>query len=90
MADLLDASFYVSPIVILAHIIYSYILKLCIWHKVACMLPIIPQTILYIDTYFHEFTQGEVLYLNLSIVVMIILFLVAVYRVFFTDDGRIC
>ena len=90
VADLLDATFYVSPIVIVAHLLYSRILHLCHWHRIACALPLIPQTVLYIDTYFHEFTQQEILYFNLSVVLTAVLYLVAVYKVFFTDDGRLC
>lgn len=39
---ILDTLFYVSPIVVGGFLVESHILKLCKWHKSACILPILP------------------------------------------------
>ena len=86
--DILDALFYISPIVILAHIAYSYILKLCRWHRIACSLPLIAQAVNLIDSYIYEFSQQEIIIIHIITILLIILYLIAVYKVFFTNNGR--
>lgn len=44
-----DSLFYVSPVTILAFLILSRLLHLCIWHKTACILPLLPQVVSFID-----------------------------------------
>lgn len=44
-----DSLFYVSPVTILAFLILSRLLHLCIWHKTACVLPLLPQVVSFID-----------------------------------------
>ena len=47
----LDQLFYTSPISILFALILSRSLKLCKWHKLECILPMIPLIHLAIDSY---------------------------------------
>lgn len=44
-----DSLFYVSPVTILAFLILSRLLRLCVWHKTACILPLLPQVVSFID-----------------------------------------
>lgn len=44
-----DSLFYVSPVTILAFLILSRLLHLCVWHKTACILPLLPQVVSFID-----------------------------------------
>ena len=78
----LDTMFYVSPIVIVGNLIESHILKLCRWHKTACILPAFPQINLFIDRYIYEFSTGAELAHIIIVIVMSILLLVAAYNVF--------
>lgn len=88
--DIIDYVFFVSPAVVIAHIVYSRMLKLCKWHRIACMLPLIPQAVDQFDTYVHHFDHNAWVVVASTIVVTMILFLIAIYKVFFTEDGRIC
>ena len=87
MLTILDMMFYISPIVIIAHLIYSRILELCIWHRIACLIPIIPQLMNLIDSYAIFSINGAILS-NVAICLMLILFLVSAYKVFFCKDER--
>lgn len=55
IAEGLFSLFYMSILVMLYQIHLSYALKLCIWHKLQCILPIFPQIIANIDAYVYEF-----------------------------------
>ena len=88
--DTIDSLMYVSPIVVLAHLIYSRILRLCKWHRIACALPLFPQLVDWLDTYVFHLIQTEVYIANITIIVSMAIYLFCAYKVFFTDDGRIC
>lgn len=79
---LCDTLFYISPLIIVAHLVYSRILHLCKWHKTACVIPIFPQVVSMIDYYIIELTEIEALVTNLLTISMVILLLVAAYNVF--------
>lgn len=85
--DVLDVLFYMSPIAIIIMLIYSRILEFCIWHRIACVIPMIPQIIDLIDSH-YEFTQIEVLSINLLCVMLTILLIFSAYKVFFKDERR--
>lgn len=77
-----DTLFFISPLVVIAHLVYSRILHLCKWHKTACLIPIFPQAVSFVDYYVIELTEIEALVTNLLTVSMIVLLLVAAYNVF--------
>lgn len=64
-------------------LIESRVLKLCKWHKTACVLPLIPQIPIIINNYFVELTDYEVRIFLVCILSMSVLLLVAAYKVFF-------
>ena len=80
--NVLDTLFYVSPIVIFLTLIESRILRLCKWHKLACMLPLIPQIWVFIDQHIIRLTITETIVHYITILVMCILLLIAAYNVF--------
>lgn len=80
----LDTLFYVSPLLICLLLVESKILQLCKWHKMACVLPILPQTANIVDSLFFEFSTTEVNILNCTVIIMAVALLVAAYKVFFT------
>lgn len=86
----LDTLFYISPTVIIINLIESKILKLCKWHKTACLLPLIPQIIIFIDAHIVRFTTSAVYLCIGTFLVMLILFLISAYKVFFSNgtEGR--
>ena len=77
----LDAFFYVSPIMVASHLIYSSILKLCSWHKVACATPLVSPLLLTLDSIIN-FGVGTAILFNMSAAIMILLFIVSAYKVF--------
>lgn len=80
---ILDTLFYVSPIVVCAFLVESHILKLCKWHKAACILPILPQAIVLTDAYIVELTSIEAQIAIITPIVLSVLLLIAAYNVFF-------
>ena len=80
--NVLDALFYTSPLIVAAFLIESKILKLCVWHKIACSLPLIPQIIVLIDSFIVELTETEAIIVILAPIVMSVLLLIAAYNVF--------
>ena len=79
----LDTLFYISPVCIVAFLILSKLLRLCKWHKTACILPAIPQIVGFIDCYIITLTVSEAYIINAVIIVMTVLLLIAAYKVFF-------
>lgn len=82
-----DHLFYVSITVIIYNLILSRILKLCFWHKTACLIPLIPELVGLADKIFIELSiYAE--YVNLGMIItMTALLLISAYKVFFTN-GR--
>ena len=79
----LDTLFYISPVCIVAFLILSKLLRLCKWHKTACILPAIPKIVGFIDCYIITLTVSEAYIINAVIIVMTVLLLIAAYKVFF-------
>lgn len=78
----LDNILTVQPLTILSFLIASKIFNLCIWHKIACLLPSSTQIESYIDNFIITFTQEEVLIINMSIFSIIVIFLILSFRRF--------
>lgn len=81
--NVLDLIFYVSPVVTLIFLLESRVLKLCAWHRAACVLPVIPQIVSLVDSVFIEFTVYEAAIFNGMLLLMSVLLLIAAYKVFF-------
>lgn len=83
--DLVDSIAYTSPTVMVIFLIESRILKLCKWHRAACLMPLIPQVPVFIDRYFWSFSYHLAAIVDAMVILTWILFLVAVYKVFIAD-----
>ena len=55
VATLLDKVFYVSPISILFSLYLSRTLKMCIWHRIECILPLLPTLLVFVDEFIMQF-----------------------------------
>ena len=86
--DVLDDLFYVSPVVIVINLVYSRILKMCAWHKTACLLPLIPEIANMSEEFPIEFTISQAQIINYASAITSILFLIAAYKVFFGDGCK--
>ena len=79
---ILDTLLYVSPIVVVCSLIQSRVLKLCRWHRTACILPAVPQINILTDRYIYEFSvRAELAHISI-ILLMSVLLLIAAYNVF--------
>ena len=79
----LDSLFYVSPVVVAGMLLLSKLLRLCRWHKTACLLPVIPQVVSFVDYYIIELSELAAQVNVILFSSMAILLLVAAYNVFF-------
>ena len=85
--DYLDLLFYVSPLMVLFFLIYSYILHLCKWHKIVCVLPTIPQIVDLVDGH-YEFTQYEIMGVNATTIILSVVLIISAYKVFLDGQKR--
>lgn len=87
-AKILDTLFYVSPTVVILNLIESKILKLCQWHKTACLLPLLPQIILFIDSHIVQFSISGARLASIVFLAMLVLFIISAYQVFFNNERK--
>ena len=78
----LDTLLYVSPVVTTGNLIQSKILRLCKWHKTACLVPTLPQLNILFDSYVHKLSSSAVMAHLLLVIVMIVILLISAYKVF--------
>lgn len=79
---IVDTMFYASPVTVISFLVLSRILRLCKWHRRACLLPIIPQVVSFVDYYIIELSE-IVAQVNIAVFgSMGLLLLVAAYNVF--------
>ena len=79
---ILDTLFYVSPVIICAFLVLSRLLRLCKWHKTACVLPLLPQIVSFVDYYIIELTEIAAQVNIILFGPMAVLLLIAAYNVF--------
>ena len=74
---------YMPPAVFGIGFLLSRTLKLCVWHKISCAIPLIPQVENYIDGYIIEFTQNEVILINVALGILTLAFIIQAIKHFF-------
>ena len=72
-----------SPLVTGGMMVLSKLMNLCRWHKAAVLIPSTSQIEGYIDSFVITFTQEEIFFINLSIGLFSLLFLVLAHKHFF-------
>lgn len=80
--QILDTLFYMSPVAVAAFLVLSHILELCKWHKIACILPILPQIGVFIDLYISPLPYGVSFYYILACFGTAFALLFAAYKTF--------
>ena len=85
---IIDYAFFVSPVVVLAHYLYSRILRMCIWHRIACLLPIPTQIADLLDTFVVCVSRNGMMITIITIIASIVIYGFAIYGTFFSPDGR--
>lgn len=78
----IDSLIFVSALMVLFLIRLSYCVKLCIWHRLQCALPLLPQILAQVDEHIYEFGLYTSIINYSTIAVVFILSLVNAYFVF--------
>ena len=81
-ARIFDELFYVSPITVSAFLVLSRLLRLCKWHRTACILPLFPQFVSFVDYYIIELSEIAAQVNIMLFGSMAVLLLIAAYNVF--------
>ena len=68
-------------------LVLSKVLKLCRWHKAACLFPSVTKIETFIDSYLFQFTENEIIIINTAIGFIFLLFIYRAIKHFF-HDGR--
>lgn len=84
---LADGVMFSSPLATTAMLVLSRALKLCRWHKAACLIPSASQIEGVVDSYLFTFTQTEIVIINILLGVISFAFLIFAKKHFF-HDGR--
>ena len=79
---MLDQLFYTSPIVVSCNILLSYSLKLCKWHRLQCLLPMIPLITLLVDVTIFPISKIASTINALTVILLFTLSLINAYFVF--------
>lgn len=82
IATLCDQLFYTSPFMIMCAIGLSYSLKLCKWHRLECILPLLPCIAVFIDAYVYQLSMICAYLNSILIIALGIASLVNAYFVF--------
>ena len=80
-----DSALFGSPFVTFLFLILSRLLKLCKWHKVACLIPSASQMEGVVDCYFFTFTQNEIILINVTLGILSFLFIALAHKRFFSN-----
>ena len=84
--SLLDVLMAATPAVAVSMLAVSRLFKLCIWHKVACTIPLLSNIEGYIDSFIITFTQQEVIVINAILGITSLVFIILAVRRF--SNGR--
>lgn len=82
ISTILDLLFYTSPVAVVFELILSKILKLCKWHRMECVLPMIPLIHLFVDSFLFPLATISAILNVITIIIICCLSLVNAYFVF--------
>lgn len=81
-ATTLDNLLYVSPVITIIFLLASRVLRLCKWHRAACLLPLIAHIPVIIDIHIYELTEVATEVNIATFITISLLLLIAAYNVF--------
>ena len=85
---MIDAMFYMSALMVVFLVRLSYCVKLCIWHRLQCCLPLLPQPIIFIDNYVYCFGKTAIMINVWLAIIIFTLSLINAYKVFIKPKMR--
>ena len=86
LVSLADGVIFSSPFATTGMLFLSRLLKLCRWHKAACLIPSASHIEGIIDSYLFTFTQNEIILINTALGILSLAFIIRAHRHFF--NGR--
>ena len=86
LVSLADGVIFSSPFTTTGMLFLSRLLKLCRWHKAACLIPSASHIEGIIDSYLFTFTQNEIILINTALGILSLAFIIRAHRHFF--NGR--
>ncbi len=51
LSCIVDQLLYVAPLVVVMNLVFSRLCELCKWHRTACVVPLFPTTMVFVDNY---------------------------------------
>lgn len=84
-ATTMDMLFYTSPMMVVWMLLMSKIHKLCIWHRLQCILPLTPLIVVCVDEFVYSLSSIA-MYVNVGVCICIfIASLINAYKIFFCN-----
>ena len=80
VATILDKMLYISPISIIFSLYLSRTLKMCVWHRIECILPLLPTLLVFIDEFIMQFT---ILYAYINVILISFLCIASLINAYF-------
>ena len=77
---------YTSPITVILLLVMSYILRLCKWHRIQCMLLLMPQFFSHIDMHVYEHGVRSAVIADIAILCILTLSVLNSYMMFFRNS----
>ena len=85
LMSILDFIYGTSVGLSLFILLLSKELGLCIWHKVACLIPITSLIVSIIDAFIFYFSYEEIVFINMATLIFVICYLIWSFFHFFVD-----
>ena len=85
----IDAAMNVPPFIVLILLILSKTLKLCAWHRAACLIPMASRLVNLFDEFVVTLTSAEVTSINIALGISTILFIAIAYNHIFYGRERV-
>ena len=85
LVSILDYIYGTSLCSCIFMLLLSKTLDLCAWHKIACVIPVSSFVVSIIDSYVFSFSFEEIVFINISTLILVICYLVWSFFHFFID-----
>lgn len=84
----MESLFYISAFVVVLLIVLSYRLRLCKWHRIQCLLLLMPQVFSYIDMYVYEYGVHSAIIADIALTFILAVSVLNAYKMFRTSSSQ--
>lgn len=84
----MESLFYISAFVVVLLIVISYRLRLCKWHRIQCLLLLMPQVFSYIDMYVYEYGVHSAIIADIALTFILAVSVLNAYKMFRTSSSQ--